>query len=533
MIGAAKAFLRRHPVLSRIAVAGLSGGVLALGSPPFDLYPALWLGMSALAWHLSEPPRWPLFASHGRVALTGARRGLAFGVGANLVALRFIPAVVVRFTPLPYAAGALGLALLAAFEGTRWMVAAIACETLVRARVPRPVAFAAGVYAGMFVPTMIPWTVAGGVSPWPAMVQLAEVAGERGVAAMMALAAALLAEAGRALVRKEGPSRAVPLAGAAAAIVAMQGAVGAWRMRAVDSVRSRAAHVRVALVQPSIEASTRWEESQAPWILARLTGLTRSAEARGALLVVWPEGAYPYPIPHGTRHAIDPATAVVQGGAEAGVHGPVLTGLLMPGAPGGAAYNSAVVAQPDGSLSPSYDKRHLLWFGETVPLADRVPWMREVFARGLGLAPGDRSDPLVAGPIRAGVLTCYEDTLSEAGRDAAAAGPNLLVNLTNDAWFSGSSESELHLRLSALRAVELRRDLVRAVNAGPASWIDATGRVRARISPDFAGTLTTDPALLEGDQTPYARFGDTPWALALLVFANLAVWRTARAQKNV
>jgi apolipoprotein N-acyltransferase len=513
-----------RPATRRLALAALSGGLLALASPPMDLYPALWVGMAALAWQLSAPPRWPAFASNARVALTGARRGLAFGIGANLVALRFIPMVVARFTPLPHAVGVVGLLLLAAFEGTRWMLAAVACETLVRARVPRPFAFAAGVYAGTFVPTMIPWTVAGGVSPWAPMVQLADVVGERGVAAIMALTAALAAEAAEALARRD--SRAAGLGGAAAAIVAVQLAVGTWRMKAMESLRSRAPHARVAVVQPSVEASTRWEESRAPWILERLSDLARGAEARGAELVVWPEGAYPYRVPHGANRELYASTAIVQ----PGVRGPLLTGLLMTGAPEGAAFNSALVATKDGALSSSYDKRHLLWFGETVPLADRFPWVREVFARGLGLAPGTHTDPLVASAVRAGVLICYEDTLPEAGREAVQARPNLLVNLTNDAWFSGSSESELHLRLATLRAVELRRDLVRAVNEGPASWVDATGRVRARASADFPGALLTEPALIEGETTLYGRFGDAPWAIALLVLANVAVWRAARTR---
>jgi apolipoprotein N-acyltransferase len=508
---------------NRSARAALFGGVLALGSPPFDLYPALWLGMAGLAACLSGPPEWPLFASPSRVALTGARRGFAFGVAANLVALRFIPAVVARFTPLPYAVGVVGLALLAAFEATRWMLAAVACETLVRARVPRAVAFAAGVYAGTFVPTMIPWTVAGGVSPWPQMVQLADVVGERGVTAIMALVAGLAAQAIVELTRGPGWRRAAGSGAAAVVIVGAQASLGAWRMREVERARQAAHHVRVGLVQPSVEATTRWEDGREPWILDRLAGLARAAESHGADLVVWPEGAYPYRLPHGSRRVLGPARIV-----QPGVRTPILTGLLMTGAPGGGAYNSAVVALPDGSLSESYDKRHLLWFGETVPLADRVPWLRQVFARGLGLAPGSRSEALVAGEVRAGVLICYEDTLSDAGREAAPANPNLLVNLTNDAWFSGSSESELHLRLSALRAVELRRDLVRSVNGGPTSWVDATGRVRGRGSPDFPGTLTSDPALLETRSTVFAQVGDTPWAIALLVLANVAVWRRAR-----
>ncbi|HEX3345422.1 MAG TPA: apolipoprotein N-acyltransferase, partial [Polyangiaceae bacterium] len=298
----------------KCALALLAGALLACGAaPPLDLVPALWLGMAALALLLDVDPAWPPFASRARVALAGARRGLAFGVGANLVALRFVPAVVARFTPLPWVVGALGLLLLAAFEGLRWMVAGVACETLARARVPRPLAFAAAVYAGTFVPTMMPWTVAGGASPWPAMVQLADVVGERGVAAWMALTAGLLAASVTALRRGTRRRGALAFAGAVA-LLGAQVVSGKARMAEVERLRAGAPHVAVAMVQPSIEATTRPEEAQAPAILARLTSLTELAESRGADLVVWPEAAYPYPLPHGVRREPDPARAVLQPG---------------------------------------------------------------------------------------------------------------------------------------------------------------------------------------------------------------------------
>ena len=105
--------------------------------------------------------------------------------------------------------------------------------------------------------------------------------------------------------------------------------------------------------------------------------------------------------------------------------------------------------------------------------------------------------------------------------------PNLLVNLTNDAWFKGSGESELHFRLSVLRAVESRRDLVRSVNLGPTAWIGASGVVQARYVSDLPGTLSAEPALLEGPLTLYDRFGDWPSVIVLAV-ASLAF--VARAQ---
>jgi apolipoprotein N-acyltransferase len=363
------------------------------------------------------------------------------------------------------------------------------------------------------------------------MVQLADTIGERGVTALMALAAGLLASGVRlATARTNAPATAQATAQTTTRTTRTRGAIaiacavlvplatlgfGALRIRQVDSLRAAAPTARIALVQPSIGATDRWEERNAAPILARLTDFTRRAEARGASLTIWPEASYPYPVAHASRRAPIDARAILQ----PGVRGPVLTGLVMTGGPGGS-YNSAVVATADGAVSEPYDKMHLVWFGETVPFADRIAWLRTAFARGMGLVPGDHQVSLVAGPVRAAVLNCFEDTLPESGLEAIATRPNLLVNVTNDAWFLGTSESELHLRLSALRAVEHRRDLVRAVNGGPTSWVDAAGRVRARLGPELPGTLMTEPALLESAPTLFSRFGDLP--CVLLVAAAVA-----------
>ena len=128
------------------------------------------------------------------------------------------------------------------------------------------------------------------------------------------------------------------------------------------------------------------------------------------------------------------------------------------------------------------------------------------------------------------VLNCFEDTLPAAGREAAAVSPNLLVNVTNDAWFAGTAESAYHLLLSRLRSVELRRDLVRAVNYGPTTWVDAAGRVEADIRGDTPGLLETHPALLDAPRTPFARWGDWPVAALLAVVAAALGWRAAKVR---
>jgi apolipoprotein N-acyltransferase len=287
-------------------------------------------------------------------------------------------------------------------------------------------------------------------------------------------------------------------------------------MDAIAADRSRAPTASIALVDALVPATTRWEAGAAPAILAELSRLTIDAERRGAEVTVWPESAYPYVLLRGSKAGPPGAERLLQHG----VRGPLLVGLVTRDAKGDD-YNAAAAVRADGGLSAEYDKLHLLWFGEEVPFATELPWLRRTFARGLGMIPGEHPVLLDLGRVKAGVLICFEDILPEAGREAASVGPNLLVNLTNDAWFAGSQEGEMHLRLAAMRAIELRRDLVRAVNVGPASFIDATGRVREADQTAVPAALLVTVALLDGPPTVYARFGDWPWILAGVLVAGI------------
>ena len=533
-------------------LAGASGLVFAASTPPIDFQPGIPLGLVgfglALAAGAPDAPK--------RV-LGGAGRGFCFGLAANLLALRFVPEVLARFTPLPAVANWLALVLLAAAQAAPWAACGALATWLARAgarrpATPRPLAFAAGVYAASFVPAVFPWTPAGGLTGWPLLLQTAELAGERGTSFLVAIACALVAEG---VARALGGSReAAPADGArpslepagarserrarlatgarhvalAAGLFGLLALYGALRTRAVDAARAGAPHARVALVQPDFDAMFRWEEHRAALMMDRLSALTRRAEEGGAALTVWPESAYPYTLAHGVSRSPSGSRAVLQ----RGVRGPVLTGAYLTKG-GGLGTNSTILVLPDGSIGPSYDKRHLLWFGETVPFADTFPVLRRIFARGTGIAPGTESVAFRTGPIVATVLSCYEDTLPQAGREAMDPRPNLLVNVTNDAWFAGSAEGELHLRLATLRAIEARRDLVRAVNRGPTTWVDAAGRVVARreSTPGLGASppLLADVALLDAPLTLYTRFGDAP--LAGLVVVTLALPAVRRARK--
>jgi apolipoprotein N-acyltransferase len=481
---------------------------MALGGPGTELWFCVWIGLAIFAFALDDDPE---------RRLSGGLRGLFFGTAVNMVVLRFVPTVITTFTPLSFPVGLLALFLLSLEQSLRFVAVGIVTVRLVRIGMPRWIAFTIGAFAGTLVPVVFPWNAAGGLTPWPVFVQLGDIIGERGVTALVAASAALLAEA--AILWRPARKHALVFAGFGLALPGLMAGYGAVRMAHVAEAMRAAPHAKVALVMPDIEAHERWIEGSAAPIAAKLGDLTRDAEKKGAELTVWPEAAFPYRVSTTAKNDMFGPFAILQ----PGVHGPVLTGAITFDPKTADAYNSALVCCEEGKLSPPYHKMHLLWFGETVPFADVWPWIRKTFARGTGLTPGEHQVILRAGRIRAAVLNCFEDTLPKAGRETFDdQSPNLLVNVTNDAWFYGSDESELHLRLAAMRSVEVRRDLVRAVNRGPTSWVDASGRVRARYDLKMPGVLMTEPALLETSPTLFARAGD--WPLGILSIGLVGFW---------
>jgi apolipoprotein N-acyltransferase len=532
--------VRRHRALL-LALAG--GVVFELTAPPTDLYPAVVAGLALLAASIglgapSDSGRWPdppgFFRAFGR--------GAAWGTAAGIIGLRFVPAVIQRFTDLGTAASLLALVLLAGAQSLVWAIGAgVAAVLHRRTRLPFELAFGAGVLVSLSLPTIFAWSPAGLVTPWPAFVQLADLIGERGVSFVFAVGAASLARAVVALATRTRQAAVRP-ALVGSGIFALLPLHGWLRMAAVTRAAAALPTLRVGLVDQAVTPRERWNAANYPAILRSLRDLTRRVEAAGADVTVWPEAAYPYPIDHEARRAPVGRGAILGNG----VRGPLLVGLITYAAPvllpSGEwerdSYNSATLVLPDGSLQAPYDKLQLLWFGEMVPGGAQLPWLRRLFQRSGGLVPGaapralDLPAPSSGGPAaHLAVLNCYEDTLPDLGRRLATALlPGLLVNVTNDAWFYATAEPELHARLGAMRAVELRRDLVRAVNLGVTSWIDAAGVVHARYDEQAPGTLLATPAVRGSTLTFYARWGDAP-AYGLLAFAS--VLSAGRARRSL
>lgn len=496
--------------------AALGGVVFALSSPPTDFYPAVLIGLGLLYLSTQAVVRI-------RAAMLMA---VIWSTSAGLVGLRFVPSVIVRFTDLGLAAGVLALVLLCIIQSGTWAIGVGVARALERwTGIDPRVGFGLATLVAISFVFVIAWTPAGLISPWPVLVQLADLIGEKGVSVLIAVAAALLASPLVRFVARAAPSTSrpwmAPLLGAA--LIGLMAVHGAVRMRQVRATHDTLPTVKLGVVQAAVEARMRWQTGAREQILARLRRLTAESERGGAELTLWPEAAHPFVLAHAPGRMQRGRRAIV--GGE--VRGPVLFGVItnVPGVDAG--HNATTIVSPDGMIQLPQAKMELLWFGETVPFGEHLPFLRKLFSRAGGLIPGRDVSILVSGPARIGVLNCYEDTLPAIGRKVAKVAPNLLVNVTNDAWFGPTAEPELHLRLSALRSVETRLDLVRAVNLGVPAWIDASGAVRARGSAETESVMFVAPAIASRPPTVYVRFGDAP----LWITFGLAMgwsWRRRR-----
>lgn len=184
------------------------------------------------------------------------------------------------------------------------------------------------------------------------------------------------------------------------------------------------------------------------------------------------------------------------------------------------ASNSAVLLDPAGQRVYSYDKIHLLPFGEYVPLRGWLTFAKRLTADISDFTPGSTYNIAQVPQGTFGAFICYEAIFPSEVRRFTANGAQLLITISNDGWFGRSSAPEQHMFMARVRAVENRRWLLRDTNNGYTESIDPYGRTAAQLPIDIRGQLTA-PYDFRSDLSIYARFGD--WFSWLCIIVTLAL----------
>jgi apolipoprotein N-acyltransferase len=281
-------------------------------------------------------------------------------------------------------------------------------------------------------------------------------------------------------------------------------AYGHFRATEIRNLLEKAPASEVALIQGNIDQNIKWNPDYQSETVNIYRTLSLSAVPDAGGLIVWPETSAPFYFeePGPLRDAVIDLTrssgrTLLFGSPRYEMENGKISFM-----------NSAYLLRPDGVVAGLYDKVHLVPYGEYVPLRKFFPFIGKLVA-GIGdFRPGQGwSEPLAENGRRLGVLICYEGILPEAARDYKRGGADLLVNITNDAWFGKTSAPYQHLSMTAFRAIETRLFLVRAANTGVSAIIDPTGKILSQTG-IFERTVLKGAIKFIDDKTFYAAYGD-------------------------
>ena len=509
-----------------LAFAGGAVGVAAFA--PFHIWPLLifsLVGLFALWFRAESKKQAALF-------------GFCWGLGFFLVGVSWLYVSLHVYGNMPAPLAALAILLFCSYLSLFPMLAGVLVRRL-HAQLPSlPLVILLAVMPALFVMTEylrgwfmsgFPWliigysqTPAGGLgAPLSAPLSgYAPVFGVFGLSWMIALSAGAAVACSLRL-----SNLAISLSrqlGIVAAIAILWG-IGIGMQR-VDWSEPVDKPLKVALLQGNIEQTMKWREDQRASTLEAYLGMVKSTQAK---LIVLPETALPAFMDEVPRDYLDALKRHAEQNGGDLIVGVPFAQRLVPSAPLYTYYNSAVSL----GVSPAqrYDKQHLVAFGEFMPPA--FSWVYEWLKIPLaGFTPGarDQASMRVSGH-RVAINICYEDTFGDEIRRPLP-DAELLVNVSNMAWYGHSLAADQHLQFSQMRALETSRWMLRATNTGVTAAINERGEI-IKALPQFArGMLEIDAQARRGT-TPFVRWGDWPVlsGIALILLAAAFFARKSRA----
>ena len=391
--------------------------------------------------------------------------------------------------------------------------------------------------------TGLPWNLVGS-SQWRVLplIQISEYTGVYGVSFLVVLVNLSLASGLERLSRdRKGLRHFYPLLFALALVCASM-SFGLKRIRQY-SRQTPEKQLKIGVVQPHLSQRRSGGHEKTLEAIRVCAGLSDRLLDSGAKpdVIVWPETAVPVPLNSAGTLADYYRAEVFRLGRKGDL--PMLLGSIMlkndPAEPGGVGvYNSAVLVRPGLQIVDTYSKVHIVPFGEFVPFGREFPVLNRIVGMGRNLTRGPEIRPLeLLSGFRAGISICYEDIFSYISRAHARAGANLLLVVTNDAWYPTSNEPVQHFANSLFRAVETRLPMVRIGNSNYSVAIEPSGRVRGLSDPADPGIQQSTCGLLTVDcrafpqPTFLTRYGNVFIGVCAALFvlvlaAALQNWRT-------
>lgn len=488
-----------------------SGVLLWAAFPPLGLFPVAWLALGPYFWFCATPRPW------GRVVLGHFLFCLPFWVGV----VYWIPGVLETYGALPRPVSLLALGLMALLLGLVQLPVALLIQGVGRRSPLRGILCASGFWllfelVRNFVPFGgFPWASLGYTQvPFSWVVQIADLGGVYLVSFLVALVNCLILAA----VRFRDPRFGL----AAAAVLLSASGYGAYRIHAWSPPAEGVLPVAIAQADIALMAD---QQHYATKYFRTLPRLFDEAAALGARWVIFPEAQNPFQYEHDFYFRQFWEDRV----RRAEVY------LLFNSTSFGESdyYNSAHLLAPDGERTYRYDKTHLVPFGEYLPLRSLFGKTDALVAEVSHFAPGERIEVGEVDGVPFATLICYEAIFPEIAREGAAKGAQVLVNITNDGWFGNTAAPEQHLLMTAVRAIETRKVVLRGANSGFSAIITPTGAILYKTGL-FEEALVTAEVDANSYLTPFVRFGFWPCHAVIMVTLAFAAtaWRRPKGRKT-
>jgi apolipoprotein N-acyltransferase len=490
---------------AQLSLTAVSALLCTAAFPDIDLWPLAWISLVPFLFVLST-------ASRGRSFLLGCLFG-----SLHMISLAYwIFNALYIYTAVGFLVSLLFLLLvigvfLGLYYGLFALMAARLMQSVFPFYVKAPLIAAAWVcieYLRAHLFSGVPWDLFGHSQyRWLSLIQIADTTGVYGISFLLAfancsiyLALASLRNARAAALRITPP------------IILLTIAIlyGVFRLNRIDTV-SALQQEKIAIVQLSILQDERWKNESQDQQLAQYLEKTKDAFSQGAKLILWPENATQTYF----QELLPKELLAVLAKND---------GALVVGAPryinalgGYTFYNSAFLLNGAG-IANVHDKMHLLPFGEYFPLGF-IDILKLEYAGPRQYSEGGTFTIFNTSAGKLGMLICFEITFPELARGFVQKGADILVNISNDAWFGKTSAHYQHFSMAVFRAVEFRRPVLRSANTGISGCIDPAGRIVDRIEPFKEGILLCKPGTEQGE-TFYCRFGDV---FAWICMAMLAL----------
>lgn len=264
--------------------------------------------------------------------------------------------------------------------------------------------------------------------------------------------------------------------------------------------------VKVGIVQGNIEQDKKWDTAYQDEVVSTYKELSSSAALSSPSLIIWPETSLPFYFEHDTARSRDLVDFQRTLNSYL-LFGTVLVKKIPSGDERAILSNSAVLLDTGGKVSYIYDKIHLVPFGEYVPLRNVLFFINRLVA-GIGdYEPGDRPIKATTGFGSFGTFICYEIAFPGLVRKPFSKDGDFIVTITNDAWFGRTTGPYQHFSMAVFRAIENRKPVLRAANTGISGYIDSSGRI-LRTTPLFEKRIENIEMLTDRSRTFYSRYGD-------------------------